>query len=185
MERMPRHAMSPRVGIGAFAAVLVALTACGSGPTVATASPPSTIEVTTTPPPVPGAGSCANVSTAREDRHGIEVQGTTTDDEPLTLLFAGVHHTIPAASALKTYVRVGGVRALRISVIGTNGHVDRVLGFRPGLPRFDWARPGTPWTGTLTFPQSRLLARLRPARRTHRRALAPRGLTQDTGHGAP
>ncbi len=154
MERMPRLAMSPRVWIGALAAVFVALTACGSGPTVATASPPSTIEVTTTPPPVPGAGSCSNVSTAREGRHGIEVEGTTTHHESLTVLFAGVHHTIPAGKALTTYVRVGGVRALRISVIGTNGHVDRALGFRPGLPPFDWPGPGTPWTGTLTFPES-------------------------------
>jgi len=154
MERMPRFAMSPRVWIGALAAVLVALTACGSGPTVATASPPSTIEVTTTPPPVPGAGSCSNVSSAREDRHGIEVDGTTTDHEPLTMLFAGVHHTIPAGKALTTYVRVGGVRALRISVIGTNDHVDRALGFRPSLPPFDWPGAGTPWAGSLTFPQN-------------------------------
>ena len=126
----------------------------GTSPRVAIVAPPSTTRVTTTPPPVPGAGSCTNPSPARDDKHGVEVQGATTDDEPLTVLFAGQRHTIPVGSALKTYVRVGGARALQVSVIGTDGHVDRVLGFRPGLTRFNWDRPGTPWTGTLTFPKA-------------------------------
>ncbi len=153
MERMLRQGTSPRVLIVALAAV-VALAACGGGPTLATVAPPSTTHVTTTPPPVPGAGSCTNLSPARDGKHGVEVQGTTTDDEPLAVLFAGVHHTIPAGRSLTTYVRVGGVRALRVSVIGTDDHVDRILGFRPGLPRFAWDRPGTPWTGALRFPNA-------------------------------
>ena len=153
MERMLRQGTSPRVLIVALAAV-VALAACGGGPTLATVAPPSTTHVTTTPPPVPGAGSCTNLSPARDGKHGVEVQGTTTDDEPLAVLFAGVHHTIPSGRSLTTYVRVGGVRALRVSVIGTDDHVDRILGFRPGLPRFAWDRPGTPWTGALRFPNA-------------------------------
>jgi len=153
-ERMPRQVRFRRVWIVVLTAVLVALAACGNGPTIATVAPPSTTHVTTTPPPVPGAGSCTNLSRTADGKHGIEVQGKTTDDEPLIALFAGVHHTIPAGRALTTYVRVGGVRALRISVIDTNGHVSRVLGFRPGLPRFDWPGAGTPWTGTLTFAKS-------------------------------
>jgi hypothetical protein len=153
VERMLRQGTSPRVVIVALAAVVVALAACG-GPTVATVAPPSATHVTTTPPPVPGAGSCTNLSPARDDKHGVEVQGATTDDEPLTVLFAGQRHTIPVGSTLKTYVRVGGARALQVTVIGTDGHVDRVLGFRPGLPRFNWDPPGTPWTGSLTFPKA-------------------------------
>jgi hypothetical protein len=153
VERMPRLLRFPRVWIGALAAVSLVTTACGSGPTVATASPPGTVQVSTTPPPVPGAGNCSRPSRTNDGKHGIEVQGTTTDNEPLALLFAGVHHQIPAGRSLTTYMRVGGVRALRISVIGADGHVERALGFRPGLPRFDWPGGGTPWTGTLTFPQ--------------------------------
>ena len=34
------------------------------------------------------------------------------------------------------------------------GSVRRLLGFRPGLPPFDWPGAGTPWTGTTTFPQA-------------------------------
>jgi hypothetical protein len=154
VERMPWLLRFPRVWIGALAAVSLIMTACASGPTVATASAPGTVQISTTPPPVPGAGSCSRLSRATDGRHGIEVQGTTTDNEPLTMLFAGVHHRIPAKKSLTTYVRVGGVRALRISVIGTDGHVDRALGFRPGLPPFDWPGGGTPWAGTLTFPES-------------------------------
>jgi hypothetical protein len=150
---MLRQGTSPRLLIVALAAVL-ALAACGGGPTVATVPPPSTTHVTTTPPPVAGAGSCTNLSPARGDRHGVEVQGATTDGEPLAVLFAGVQHTIPAGRSLTTYVRVGGVRALRVSVIGTDDHVDRILGFRPGLPPFTWDQPGTPWAGTLTFPKA-------------------------------
>lgn len=151
MERMPRLVGSRRVRVVALAAVLFTLSACGNGPTVATVSAPATIRVTTTPPPVLGSGSCTNLSRAHDAKHGIEVNGTTTDHEPLTMLFAGVHHTIPANHALTTYVRVGGARALRISVIDQAGHVDRILGFRPGLPRFDWSGGGTPWKGTVTF----------------------------------
>jgi hypothetical protein len=154
VERMPRLLRFPRVWIGALAAVGLVMTACGSGPTVETVSPPGTAQVTTTPPPVLGAGSCSHLSRTTDGKHGIEVQGKATDDEPLTMLFAGVHHRIPAGTSLTTYVRVGGVRALRISVIGTDEHVNRALGFRPGLPPFDWPGGGTPWTGTLTFPQS-------------------------------
>src|SRR5262245_1957711 len=108
MERMPRLVRSPRVWIGALAAVFVVLTACGSGPSVATVSPPSTVRVTTTPPPVSGSGSCTKPSATDDGMHGIQVDGTTTDHEPLTMLFAGVHHTIPSGKALRTYVRVGG-----------------------------------------------------------------------------
>lgn len=151
VERMPRLIRSPRVQIVALTAVFFALSACGNGPTVATVSAPATIRVTTTPPPVSGSGSCTNLSPARDGNHGIEVDGTTTDQEPLTMLFAGAHHTIPANKTITTYVRVGGVRALRISLIDQAGHVDRVLGFRPGLPPFDWSGGGTPWKGTLTF----------------------------------
>jgi hypothetical protein len=151
---MLRLGTSPKMTIVALAVISVALAACGGGPTVATVSPPSTTHVTTAPPPVPGAGSCTNLSQARDGRHGVEVQGAATHDEPLTVLFAGVHRTIPAGRALTTYLRVGGARALRVSVIGTDDHVDRMLGFRPGLPRFNWDGPGTPWTGTLTFPKS-------------------------------
>lgn len=154
MEQMPRLVRSPRVWIAAFAAVLLALTACGNGPTVGTGAPPATTHITTTPPPVRGAGSCTNLSPAHDGKHGIEVDGATTDHEPLTVLFAGTHHTIPAGKALTTYVRVGGVRALRISVIDTSGHVNRGLGFRPGLPPFEWPGGGTPWTGTLTFAKA-------------------------------
>jgi hypothetical protein len=151
VEQMARLVTSRCVWIVAFAAVLLAVTACGSGPTVATGAPPTTTHITTTPPPVPGAGSCTNLSPAHDGKHGIEVDGTTTDHEPLTVLFAGTHHTIQHGRSLLTYARVGGVRALRISVIGSNGHVSRVLGFRPGLPGFDWSGGGTPWKGTLTF----------------------------------
>lgn len=154
VQRMPRLERFRRVWIGALAAVGLAVTACASGPTVATASPPATVQVSTTPPPVPGAGSCSRPSHRDDGKHGIELEGKTTDNEPLTVLLAGVHHRIPAGRSLTTYVRVGGVRALRISVIGTDGHVDRAGGFRPGLPPFDWPGGGTPWTGRLTFPHS-------------------------------
>ena len=154
MEQMPRLIRSARVCIVALAAVLVVATACGNGPTVATVAPPSTTRVTTTPPPVPGSGSCTNLSPTHDEKHGIEVDGTTTDHEPLTMLFAGIHHTIPDGKALTTYVRVGGVRSLRISAIDQAGHVDRVFGFRPGLPGFDWPGGGTPWKGSLTFAKS-------------------------------
>jgi hypothetical protein len=153
MERMPPPVMSPKAWRGALASVFVLLTACGTGPTVATGSPPRTVHVTTSPPRVPGSGSCSNLSSRHDDKHGIEVEGKTTDQEPLTVLFAGVDHRIPAGSALQTYVRVGGVRALRMSVIDAEGHVDRALGFRPGLPRFAWPGAGTPWEGSLRFPQ--------------------------------
>jgi hypothetical protein len=154
MEQMPRLITAAKLRIVAVATVLVILTACGKGPTVATVAPPSTTRVTTTPPPVPGSGSCTNLSPARDGKHGIEVDGATSNHEPLTILFAGTHHTIPPAKALTTYVRVGGVRALRISVIDQAGHVDRALGFRPGLPAFDWPGGGTPWKGTLTFAKT-------------------------------
>ena len=150
---MLRLVKPARVRIVALAAVVFALSACGGGPTVTTASPPATIHVTTTPPPVPGSGSCRNLSPLHDDKHGIEVRGTTSDHEPLTVLFAGTHHTIPSGKALTTYVRVGGVRALRISISNRAGKVHRrLLGFRPGLPGFDWPGAGTPWTGTTTFP---------------------------------
>src|SRR3954452_16685479 len=123
---MPRLVRSPRVWIAAFAEFLLALTACGNGPTIGTAAPPATTHVTTTPPPVRGAGSCTKLSPAHDGKQGIEVDGATTDHEPLTVLFAGAHHTIPAGRGLTTYLRVGGVRALRVSVIDTNGHVNRV-----------------------------------------------------------
>ena len=154
MERMPQLVRSPRVRTVVLAAAFFALSACGNGPTVATVSAPATIRVTTTPPPVSGSGSCTNLSPASDGKHGIEVDGTTTDHEPLTMLFAGAHHTIPANEAITTYVRVGGVRALRISLIDQTGHVDRVPGFRPGLPSFDWPGGGTPWEGTMTFARS-------------------------------
>jgi hypothetical protein len=32
--------------------------------------------------------------------------------------------------------------------------VNRGLGFRPGLPPFEWPGGGTPWTGTLTFAKA-------------------------------
>jgi hypothetical protein len=154
VKQMPRLVRFPRVWIVAFAAVLLVVTACADGPTVATGAPPATTHVTTTPPPVAGAGSCTNLSPVHDGKHGIEVDGATTDHEPLTMLFAGTHHGLPHGRALTTYVRVGGVRAMRISVINTNGHVTRVLGFRPGLPPFEWPGGGTPWKGTLTFPKS-------------------------------
>ena len=154
MEQMPRLVRSTRVWIVALAAVFLVSAACGNGPTVATGAPPSTTRVTTTPPPVPGSGSCTNLSTVHDGTHGIEVDGTTTDHEPLEMLFADTHHTVPVGKALATYVRVGGVRALRVSLIDHAGHVDRVLGFRPGLPSFDWPGGGTPWKGTLTFAKA-------------------------------
>jgi len=154
MEQMPRLITAAKLWIVAVAAVFLILAACGNGPTVATVAPPSTTRVTTTPPPVPGSGSCTNLSPAHDGKHGIEVDGATSNHEPLTMLFAGTHHTIPAAKALTTYVRVGGVRALRMSVIDQAGRVDRALGFRPGLPPFDWPGGGTPWKGTLTFAKT-------------------------------
>jgi hypothetical protein len=151
---MPRPITPARVPIAALAALLFALSACGGGPMVATVSLPATTHLTTTPPAIPGAGSCRNLSPAHDDKHGIEVRGTTTDHEPLVVLFAGTHRTIPSGKALTTYVRVGGVRALQISIGDRAGSVRRLLGFRPGLPPFDWPGAGTPWTGTTTFPQA-------------------------------
>jgi len=154
VERMPRLVTPARVRIVALAAVCFALSACGGGPTVATGPPPATIHISATQPPVPGGGNCGHLSPAHDEKHGIEVDGTTTDHKPLTVLFAGAHHAIPSGKAITTYVRVGGRRALRISISDRAGNVNRLLGFRPGLPRFDWPGAGAPWTGTMTFPQA-------------------------------
>jgi hypothetical protein len=180
VEQMPGLVRSARVRIVALATISFALTACGNGPSVATLAPPSTTRVIATPPPVAGAGSCRNPSDAHDTRHGIEITGTTTDHEPLTMLFAGTHHSIPAGKALSTFVRVGGARALRLSVIDTKGHADRVRGFRPGVPSFDWPG-GRAMGGHPDVRDGGMLAGLRPARRAHGRALAPRAMTHITG----
>jgi hypothetical protein len=150
---MPRILRSLLAWI-ASVTIAVGMAACGTGPNVDTGEPAATVHVAATPPPVPGSGSCTNRSRTHDAKHGIEVRGTTTDHQPLTVLFARVHHTIPASKSLTTYVRVGGVRALRISLIDAAGHVARAPGFRPGLPPFDLPGGGTPWTGSITFPKA-------------------------------
>src|SRR3954452_21967025 len=128
---MPRLLRFPRVWIGALAAVGLVMTACGSGPTVETVSPPGTAQVTTTPPPVLGAGSCSHLSRTTDGKHGIEVQGKAPDDEPLTMVFAAVNHRSTTGTTLTTYGSVGGGPAVRISVSCPIEYALRAIGFRP------------------------------------------------------
>ncbi len=135
-------------------AALFALSACASGPTIATVttSPGSSTATATPPPDIPGGRSCSNLSPASRERHGLEVQGTMRGGQPFYVLFDGANK-LTSERPLTTYLRLPGARVLRITLVGPDDRLVRGSGLRPGLPPYPWDRPGDPWVGTLTFPQ--------------------------------
>jgi hypothetical protein len=153
---MPRHAPSPWRRSVVLAAALLVLSACASGPTITTGTDalPGASTVTATPPPaIPGGRSCTNLSTTAQEKHGLEVHGVMRNGEPFYAMFDGAQR-LESGRAMTTYLRVPGARVLRITLVGRADRLVRGAGLRPGLPPYPWDRPGDPWVGTLTFPQS-------------------------------
>ena len=132
----------------------VALGACGGGPTVASGTDPFPTGpgATTTPPPVLGGGSCADPSPTRVVTHGVEARGRMRGGGTVYALFAGVD-ALTIGSQITTYWRLGGDRALRITMIGPDDRIVHASAVRPGIPAFAWNRPGEPWSSELLFPQ--------------------------------
>jgi len=132
----------------------VALGACSDGPTVASGTDliPTRSSAATTPPPVRGGGSCADLSPTRVVAHGLEVRGRVLRGGSVYALFAGVDG-LTAGSQITTYWRLGGDRALRITMIGPDDRIVHAHAVRPGIPAFTWDQPGEPWRSELLFPQ--------------------------------
>ena len=132
----------------------VALGACSDGPTVASGTDPIPTgpSAATTPPPVRGGGSCADPSPARVVANGLEARGRMRGGGSLYALFAGVED-LTAGGQITTYWRLGGDRALRITMIGPDDRIEHASAVRPGAPAFTWDRPGEPWSSELVFPQ--------------------------------
>jgi len=132
----------------------LALGACAEGPSVASGTDPAPVGtgVATTPPPIPGARSCENLSPIHAVAHGLEAQGKMRGTGSLFALFADVD-TLTAGTPITTYWRLGGARALRVTLVGPGDRVAHATGVRPGVPPFTWDQPGEPWSSVVTFPQ--------------------------------
>jgi len=131
----------------------LALGACADGPGVASGTDPAPVgTAATTPPPIPGARSCDDPSPIEAVAHGLEAQGKMRGDGSLFALFSDVD-ALTAGTPITTYWRLGGDRALRVTLIGPGDRVAHATGVRPGVPPFPWDRPGEPWSSQVTFPQ--------------------------------
>jgi hypothetical protein len=133
----------------------LALGACADGPSVARGTDPAPVgtAVITTPPPIPGARSCDNPSPIHAVAHGLEAQGKMRGAGSLFAFFAGVD-ALTADTPITAYWRLGGSRALRVTLIGPGDRVAHATSVRPGVPAFTWDHPGEPWSSVVTFPQS-------------------------------
>jgi hypothetical protein len=154
VERMPWHLPSPQRLAVVLAAAASMLSGCASGPAIITGTDarPATSPVTSmTPPPLPGGGSCTNLSPAIRVKRGLQVKGRMRNGDPFYALFDGVR-TVPAKRSITTYFRLPGVRTVRIMMIGPNDRLSRASGLRPGLPPYPWDQPGDAWLGTITLP---------------------------------
>ena len=132
----------------------LALAACSDGPSVASGTDPvpAGSTVTSTPPPMPRGGSCQHLSPIQAGAHGLEALGVMRDGGTLYALFADVD-ALTAGTPIMTYWRLGGDRAMRVTMIGPDDRIVHASGVRPGVPAFKWDRPGEPWRSELSFPQ--------------------------------
>ena len=137
-------------------AILATLTlgACAEGPSVASGTDPAPVGtgVATTPPPIPGARSCENLSPIHPVAHGLEAQGKMRGAGSLFALFTDVD-ALSAGTPITTYWRLGGARALRVTLVGPGDRVAHATSVHPGVPPFTWDQPGEPWSSVVTFPQ--------------------------------
>lgn len=132
----------------------VALGACSDGPSVASGTDPipTGSSVAATPPPVRGGGSCTDLSPANVLARGLETRGRIRGGGTVFALFAGVD-ALSAGNPITTYWRIGGDRALRITMIGPDDRIVHATAVRPGVPPFTWDQPGEPWSSEVEFPQ--------------------------------
>jgi len=150
---MRRNAAFPVRFVVAFVATL-ALAACSDGPSLASGTDPvpGGSTVTSTPRSMPRGGSCDNLSPIHTGAHGLEAQGVMRDGSTLYALFAGVD-ALTTGSPIMTYWRLGGARALSVTMVGPDDRIVHATSVRPGVPSFTWDRPGEPWRSQLSFPQ--------------------------------
>jgi hypothetical protein len=150
---MRRNAAFPVRCAVAFLATM-ALAACSDGPSVASGTDPvpAGSTLTSTPRPIPSGGSCGNLSPIHAGAHGLEAQGVMRDGGILYALFTDVD-ALTAGTPISAYWRLGGDRALRITMVGPDNRIVHATAVRPGVPTFPWGRPGEPWRSEVVFPQ--------------------------------
>ena len=154
MEEMPRPAAFSRRRAITLVAMLLAVGACSSGPSVRTGTDPlpTTSATVTTPPPIAGGRSCGNPSPTVAGQHGLEIQGRMREGQSFFLLVNGAAD-LAAGKDYTTYARINGAGALKITMVGPSDRIVHATGVRPGVPPYTWGQPGEPWTATLAFPQ--------------------------------
>lgn len=135
-----------------LATALLALSACGGTDVPRGADPIASTAVAPTMPPTIGPVGCDPPSPSSQLEAGLEVEGTVEggNDE----LWALFETDGPIASGAPTdvYWRIGGEKALRITLVGPNDRIASVPAPRP-QPHPDWDRPGEPWVSVISFPQ--------------------------------
>jgi hypothetical protein len=147
----PRTAVT-RAVVAVSTAALLVLPACRGASVPSGSDPIADASVVVTVPPTIGPSGCDPSSRTRQLEAGLEVKGTIdVDDEDLWALFE-TQASIPAGQPVDVYWRIGGDKALRISLVGVNDQVVTVPAPIP-TPHPDWDRPGEPWMSTITFPQ--------------------------------
>jgi len=162
MTDRPRDIRARRAAAVLAAVVALAAPACG-GPDISSGNDPlaNASTIATVPPTVAGgAGSCEPGSPVTQLPLGLQVKGVlsgTGGADELWALFQDANGvplqgSIPAATDLTVYWRVGGDHALNVSLVGSNDRLIDVGGERPE-PLEGWTKAGEPWVSSFAFPQ--------------------------------
>lgn len=140
-----------RRAVAVVATALVVLTGCADTNVPRGSDPIGSVSPVVTLPPTVGPVGCDPPSSSTELDAGLEVEGAVEGGrDELWALFEGGE--IRANDPIDVYWRIGGDKALRITLIGPNDRVVAVTAPRP-QPHPDWERPGEPWVSTIAFPQ--------------------------------
>jgi hypothetical protein len=142
-----------RRAVAVVATALFVMAGCADTDVPRGSDPIGSVSPVVTVPPTIGRVGCDPPSRSSELDAGLEVEGAVEGGggrDQLWALFEGGE--IRAGAPVDVYWRIGGDKALRITLVGPNDRIVAVSAPRP-QPHPEWDRPGEPWVSTITFPQ--------------------------------
>lgn len=135
----------------AVAIAAAAMTACSGTDIPRGIDPVVSASVVVSVPDRVGREGCDPGSPVTEIEGMLEVMGRVDGRGELWALFAT--DLLRAGTPIDVHWRIDGDKTMRVVLVGPN---DRVVSVTPPNPdpSLTWDRPGEPWSGTITFPQS-------------------------------
>lgn len=126
-------------------------TACSDAGVPRGIDPVASASVVVSVPERVGREGCDRGSSVTEVDGGLEVEGRVDGLGELWALFAT--DQVRAGEPIDVHWRIDGDKTMRVVLVGPNDRVVSVTPPKPD-PSLTWDRPGEPWSGTITFPQS-------------------------------